>query len=149
MIYDTLKNIHKYLGIDKNLDTAIEWLKIHSLQQLPLGKTIIDGENVFVNVMQASTRLEHNASYEVHKKYMDLQINLLGGESFSFSNTNCMVDVEKDVGFCKGEAIANGVLKEEWFVLFFPQEAHMPTLSLKKEEYPIKKAVFKIAQSKG
>ena len=147
MIYDTLKNITKYQGINKNLDTAIQWLQTHSLQQLPLGKTIIDGENVFVNVMEASTRAEHDANYEVHKKYMDLQINLSGGEGFSFSDTICTVDEEKDVGFCKGEAIANGILKEDWFVLFFPQEAHMPTLSLKKEEYTVKKIVFKIAQS--
>ena len=38
MIYDEIKNIERYRGISKNLDTAIDFLEKTDLNSLPLGK---------------------------------------------------------------------------------------------------------------
>ena len=79
-----LEHLNRYRGLHRNLDTAIDYLTAyhvaHDLYDLPLGRTEVDGENVFINVMEAdlspdSTRLEY------HKKYADLQIDLTGGEA--------------------------------------------------------------------
>ena len=83
MICDALEHLNRYRGLHRNLDTAIDYLTAYhvarDLYDLPLGRTEVDGENVFINVMEAdlspdSTRLEY------HKKYADLQIDLTGGE---------------------------------------------------------------------
>ena len=83
MICDALEHLNRYRGLHRNLDTAIDYLTAyhvaHDLSDLPLGRTEVDGGNVFINVMEAdlspdSTRLEY------HKKYADLQIDLTGGE---------------------------------------------------------------------
>ena len=72
MICDALEHLDRYCGLHRNLDTAIDYLTAyhvaHDLYDLPLGRTEVDGENVFINVMEAdlspdSTRLEY------HKKY--------------------------------------------------------------------------------
>lgn len=46
MIADTIKNIEKYRGLSKNLDTAIAFLKEYDLSTLPDGKTVVDGARV-------------------------------------------------------------------------------------------------------
>ena len=56
MIVDSFDYIACYKGLHPNLDKAIDWLNSHTLDALENGKTIIDGENVFVNVMDADLR---------------------------------------------------------------------------------------------
>ena len=84
MICDALEHLNRYRGLHRNLDTAIDYLTAyhvaHDLSDLPLGRTEVDGGNVFINVMEAdlspdSTRLEY------HKKYADLQIDLTGARA--------------------------------------------------------------------
>ena len=57
MICDTLDQLHLYKGFHKNLDTAIEFLAAHPLETLPLGRTEVDGDEVFINVMDADLNL--------------------------------------------------------------------------------------------
>ena len=53
MICDTLKHLHLYRGFQQNLDTAIDFLAAHPLETLPLGRTEVDGENVFIKIGRA------------------------------------------------------------------------------------------------
>ena len=85
MIADTIKNIEKYRGLSKNLDTAIAFLKEYDLSSLPDGKTVVDEARVFVNVMEADLREAEGAAYEYHKKYADIQINLDGSERWEYT----------------------------------------------------------------
>ena len=59
MICDTLDQLHLYKGFHKNLDTAIEFLAAHPLDTLPLGRTEVDGDEVFINVMDADLKPRH------------------------------------------------------------------------------------------
>ena len=80
MIVDSFDYIACYKGLHPNLDKAIDWLNSHTLDALENGKTIIDGENVFVNVMDADLRDADGAAFEYHRRYADLQIDLTGSE---------------------------------------------------------------------
>lgn len=80
MIYDMLTNVEKYRGISKNLDTAIDFLVKTDLSALPLGRTEINGDNVFANVMEAQAKPVEELNFEIHKKYMDIQIDIEGTE---------------------------------------------------------------------
>ena len=131
MICDALEHLDRYCGLHRNLDTAIDYLTAyhvaHDLSDLPLGRTEVDGENVFINVMEAdlspdSTRLEY------HKKYADLQIDLTGGEGWGYE-TAPGTEVEPyqpDIGKKDSEDAVFGALGEGRFVLFFPGELHKP-----------------------
>ena len=79
MICDTLDQLHLYKGFHKNLDTAIEFLAAHPLDTLPLGRTEVDGDEVFINVMDADLKPHTGSHAEYHRLYADLQIDLTGG----------------------------------------------------------------------
>jgi len=148
MICDALEHLNRYRGLHRNLDTAIDYLTAyhvaHDLYDLPLGRTEVDGENVFINVMEAdlspdSTRLEY------HKKYADLQIDLTGGEGWGYE-TAPGTEVEPyqpDIGKKDSEDAVFGALGEGRFVLFFPGELHRPGVEMPGCDR-VRKAVVKI-----
>ena len=128
MICDALEHLNRYRGLHQNLDTAIDYLTAyhvaHDLSDPPLGRTEVDGENVFINVMEAdlspdSTRLEY------HKKYADLQIDLTGGEGWGYTNLpgEEAGEFTGDIGFRTSPDAVSGTLGEGRFVLFFPRRA--------------------------
>ena len=43
MIYTDKKQIRQYLGMDKNLDTAIRYIAEHKMEELNDGRNEIDG----------------------------------------------------------------------------------------------------------
>ena len=120
MICDALEQLNRYRGLHRNLDTAIDYLTAYhvarDLYDLPLGRTEVDGENVFINVMEAdlspdSTRLEY------HKKYADLQIDLTGGEGWGYTNLpgEEAGEFTGDIGFRTSPDAVSGTLGEGRF----------------------------------
>ena len=144
MICDTLEHLARYKGLHPNLDTAIDYLLTHDLSALPNGRTEVDGENVFINVMEAdlspdSTRLEY------HKKNADLQIDLTGGEGWGYTNLpgEEAGEFTGDIGFRTSPDAVSGTLGEGRFVLFFPGELHKPGVARPGCAH-VRKAVIKI-----
>ena len=84
MICDTLEHLSLYQGFHKNLDTAITFLTACDLNALPLGRTEVDGENVFINVMDADLQPMEGSHPEYHRLYADLQLDLTGGEGWGY-----------------------------------------------------------------
>ena len=147
MIYDNFSNLSAYKGFFKGLDKVIEWAKTHKVEELPLGRTEIDGSRVFVNVMEADTRPEEGAHYEVHRKYIDLQMDLEGSEDILVSSCYTSdangFDDAADIGFGDGPLGNLSRLGDGMFALFLAGESHMPTVSNGSCTH-VKKAVFKI-----
>ena len=138
MIVDSFDYIACYKGLHPNLDKAIDWLNSHTLDALENGKTIIDGENVFVNVMDADLRDANGAAFEYHRRYADLQIDITGGEGWGYTNEPGE-EVGKyavDCGFQDSASVVSGAL-------FFPTELHKPGL-VQDGCANVRKAVVKI-----
>ncbi len=146
MLYDHLENISQYKGLYKGLDAVIEWLQHNDLDQLPMGRTDILGDKVFVNKEEAELRDADQAQYECHKKYMDLQVDLEGSEGFKMCSGEFVwtkpYSDERDGGLGNGRDGCQGRLGNGMFVLFPADEPHMPNLVT--EDKRVKKAVFKI-----
>ena len=145
MIVDSFDYIACYKGLHPNLDKAIDWLNSHTLDALENGKTIIDGENVFVNVMDADLRDADGAAFEYHRRYADLQIDLTGGEGWGYTNLpgEEAGEFAGDIGFRTSPDAVSGVLGEGRFVLFFPGELHKPGVARPGCDH-VRKAVIKI-----
>ena len=129
MIVDSFDYIACYKGLHPNLDTAIDWLNSHTLDALENGKTIIDGENVFINVMDA-----------------DLQIDLTGSEHWGWASEGTEqgeFDEAADCGFKSGAEHVGGVLGGGRFAIFFPGELHKPSCKTPGCDH-VRKAVVKI-----
>ena len=82
MIADILSNLGRYKGLHPNLDTAIDYLLCHPLDNLPDGRIDIDGDKVFLTIQ--SPQFRQHDGYEKHAKYMDIQIALAEGESICY-----------------------------------------------------------------
>ena len=145
MICDTLKHLHLYKGFQQNLDTAIDFLATHPLDTLPLGRTDVDGENVFINVMDAQLHPNAGSHPEYHKVYADLQIDLTGGEGWGYETApgSEVEPYHADIGFKDSPDAIFGTLGEGRFVLFFPGELHKPGVE-QPDCKNVRKAVVKI-----
>lgn len=147
MIYDLISNIVNYKGISNHLDTAIEFIMKTSLQELPLGRTDIDSDHVFINVMKAETKEEESLDFEIHKKYMDIQIDLIGTEMIQIGiESGCEIQpyIEaKDIGFFKAEVGASCIMGPERFIICMAGELHKPGIQVGCNT-AIKKCVIKV-----
>ena len=145
MICDTLEHLARYNGLHPNLDTAIDYLLTHDLSALPNGRTEVDGDEVFINVMDAALHPDAGYHPEYHKLYADLQIDITGGEGWGYE-TDPGSEVEPyqpDIGKKDSEDAVFGALGEGRFVLFFPGELHRPGVEMPGCDR-VRKAVVKI-----
>ena len=114
MIYDLLENIGRYRGICPNLDTAIRFLMDTDLNTLPTGKTEIDGDRVYLQIMDAVTHELTEDSYEIHRAYMDIQIDLDGCEVIGTALDQVTPAGEYSPDFQAVRAIRKCVVKVAW-----------------------------------
>ena len=128
MICDTLEHLTRYNGLHPNLDTAIDYLLTHDLSALPNGRTEVDGDEVFINVMDAA-----------------LHLDITGGEGWGYTNEpgEEVGEYTVDCGFQDSASVVSGALGEGRFVLFFPTELHKPGL-VQDGCANVRKAVVKI-----
>ena len=146
MICDTLDQLHLYKGFHKNLDTAIEFLAAHPLDTLPLGRTEVDGDEVFINVMDADLKPHTGSHAEYHRLYADLQIDLTGSEHLGWASEGTEqgeFDEENDFGLRTGPEHCGMTLGGGRFAIFFPGELHKPSCKTPGCDH-VRKAVVKI-----
>ena len=145
MICDSLEHLGRYRGLNANLDTAIDYLQTHDISALPDGRTEVDGDNVFINMMDATLHSDDGYHPEYHKTYADLQIDITGGEGWGFTTNpgREIGDFTGDCGFQDSVSVVTGTLGEGRFVLFFPTELHKPGL-VQHGCVSVRKAVVKI-----
>lgn len=150
MIYDRMENLDQYKGMFAPLDTAIEWIKTHDLNKLPMGKTVIDGDKVFVTVMECSTNPSEGTEFETHDIYMDLQTDLEGHELFEVSLGELVetqpYNPQRDITFYNSNLSITGTLDAQRFVIYMVGEAHKPAVRTAGCD-KVKKVVFKIARA--
>lgn len=153
MIYDGIAAIGRYRGLYKGLDVLIDWLGKNDYKSLPTGRNEILGAKVFANVMDAQTHTYGNGHYEVHRRYLDLQVDVEGTESF-YVTPGPMVPLGEfddggdfqllDAAPDNGDEI-HGNLAKDHFAVFVPGEPHMPTcVAAMAEPAPVRKICFKI-----
>lgn len=147
MLYDRLENLDQYTGLFENLDIAIAWILENDVNALPLGKTTIQGDEVFVNVFEVEPKPEEELDFETHSEYMDLQLDLHGSELFQVALgklvTKKSYDEEKDCALFSASPSIAGVLGEDRFAVFMVEEAHKPGIRAAGSD-KLKKAVFKM-----
>lgn len=153
MIHDGLSAIGRYRGLYKGLDVLIDWLAEADVASLPTGRLEICGNKVYALVQDARTRTYEEARYEVHRRYMDVQVDLVGVERFMVTPGETIpagdFDEAADKGYCHA-ALTNddeieGSLEKGRFALFVIGEPHMPNLVPAGQEVgPIHKVCFKV-----
>jgi YhcH/YjgK/YiaL family protein len=147
MILDVLENAHRYLVLHEEFAKAFDFLLRPDLKEQPAGKYEIDAGRVYAIVSKELGRKKEDALLETHEKYIDIQLVLAGTDDMGW----------KPKSLCKQPAGEYDQKNDEqifadepdvWistvsgaFVIFFPEDAHMPLISSGQ----IHKVVVKVA----
>lgn len=145
MIIDSLENCEKYITLHKDFKLVFDYIHSHNLTEKECGRYELRGSEVFFNLQEYETKPVQKL--EAHKKYIDIQVVVSGEEYMGYTNIEktsvCEnYDEEKDVVFLNGNT---DKIKADntTFLIFYPQDAHMPALSVNEPKH-VKKAIFKI-----
>jgi YhcH/YjgK/YiaL family protein len=148
MVIDHISNWRKY-NWSCGLQRAFTLLVAPEARQWPEGKVELDGKRIIAMPQEYSTRAEQAGRWEAHRKYIDIQYVVSGGERMGWAPVVSLApettfDVEKDVGFYLGRGNMLAVT-EGMFAVFFPQDAHMPCINIGKQAQQVRKIVMKVA----
>ena len=145
MIIDFLDNADRYICLNENFKTVFDYLKNNNLKDMECGSYQINGKDLYFNLQEGETK--QTQKLEAHKKYIDIQVVINGEEYMGYTNINNTTvseeySEEKDVMFLNG-SVDKVKADEKTFVIFYPEDAHMPSLNVKEDKL-VKKAIFKI-----
>ena len=145
MILDVLNHAILYEKIHKSLDLAFSFLRSTDLKSLSPGRLELQGDSVYALVQEYTTKSEEQGKWEAHKQFIDIQYIVEGVEKIGYSSlTNLHLGdyfPERDFQSATGEGQWIR-LRSGSFVVFFPQDAHMPGLS-DRSPSSVKKVVIK------
>lgn len=128
---------------------AAEFLAANDLETIELGRHELTDTD-YVNVMEFTPGAREERSYEAHRDYIDIQMVIDGVEVIEVAPTeDCAVTEEykADVDYllCSNETDGEQfALVPGRFIAVYPEDAHMPGISLLDEDITVRKAVFKI-----
>lgn len=151
MIFDRLDRIALYRTLSPNLRTAIDWLAGKDLKALELAKIEVSGTDVYAIPQSYATKAESAAKWESHRRYIDIQIMVEGAERMDVADLATMTgaaayDDKKDLIIFAGTSgpTLPLVVNEGQFAIFFPHDAHRPTVAVDAPA-TIRKVVLKVA----
>jgi YhcH/YjgK/YiaL family protein len=147
MIIDNKKNISKYAGISDRMGKALKYLSDTDFSVIKPGKYAVDGDNIYVLVQEYDTKPVSEGKWEAHRRYIDIQYVVSGTEQMGYAyindlNADTEYDKDNDYLLFKGSGDML-VCRPGTFMIFFPDDAHMPCLQ-KDSSSSVKKAVIKV-----
>ncbi|EAW3256093.1 YhcH/YjgK/YiaL family protein [Salmonella enterica subsp. enterica serovar Kentucky] len=112
----------------------------------------LQGDNVFMNVMQLTTQMPAEKKAELHEQYIDIQLLLTGVERIAFGMSGAArqceeMHVEEDYQLCSQIVDEQTItLQAGMFAVFMPGEPHKPGCAVDEPD-DIKKVVVKVRAS--
>ena len=146
MIIDRLDNAATYKGLGRGITAALQFLRQTDLKAMPVGRHVIDGDTLFALVQEYATRPRAEATWEAHRKYIDVQYVISGEEIIGYANIERLkADPYKDADDYSplhgaGDFVT---VPAGSFMILWPQDAHAPCLAV-TQPLSVKKVVIKI-----
>lgn len=150
MIKNSLKYTKIYENLSKNMKIGLDYIKNKDLTNFANGKYQINGEEVYINIQDYNSKPLSEGKWEAHKKYADIQFVIKGEEKIGVGDISEFTTLEpysaeKDLEFLQTQAPQDFLtLKENDFIILYPQDVHMPQICVNTSSY-VKKAVVKVA----
>ena len=149
MIIDSIKN-HSLYPYGELWAKAFDFLRT-ATPELEDGKVVLAGDDLFAGIDSYETKARENAKLETHQHYIDIQTLLSGTECLEIfpkdgQSVSEPYDTNKDAEFYKvpDTAPVRVTLNPGQFIVFFPEDAHMPCLNAGDSSKPVQKVVIKL-----
>ena len=133
-----------------NIGKALQWLETTDLAALPIGKQVIDGDNVFAMISSYETKTREEGRYEYHERYIDFQYLTEGKELIYVVPSHTINETvpysqEKDIAYGTSQEVPSLVaIGHHTIVQLDPSDGHMPCIQLGKNRETVKKIVIKV-----
>lgn len=134
MITDHISNHAKYAHLPAALQRAIEYIGSTDFTFVESGQYELDGRKMVSMVQRYQTKLPHQAVWESHRKYIDVQFVAGGHERFghialaSAPPIKTPYSEEKDVIFYE-PGLQTYDAPMGTFMIFYPDDIHAPGLA--------------------
>jgi YhcH/YjgK/YiaL family protein len=148
MIIDSIQNRARYERLGTGIAKALEYLARTDVSKVATGRYDLDGDNVYALVQRYDTKPREKGVWEAHRRYIDVQFVASGVESMGYAPIGSLTvtqpyAADKDCVLLAGTGdfvtAAAGT-----FVVFFPEDAHMPCLACVAPQ-AVCKVVVKVA----
>lgn len=147
MIFGNIENQKEYAFLEDKIKKCFTYYKENDLMSLDPGRHDIDGDELFVNIVEYETTKPENRFWEAHKNYLDLHLLLDGKEQIDLNFLKNMTLGEyikvEDYQKIEGDKNSSVILNQGDFLICYPNDGHMTAIAVDKPT-KIKKAIFKI-----
>lgn len=147
MVFGNIRDLKDFAYLEENVRRCFDYAREHDLLSYEKGSHPIDGDELFVNIVEYETTTPENRFWEAHRQYLDLHFMLRGPEQIDVNFIDNMEQkefVEKDDFLpLEGEPNSHVVLNAGDFLLCYPADAHRTAVQVGNPAV-IKKAIFKI-----
>lgn len=146
MILDSLNNTEKVERLHPLFKKAFDYIKETDFSKVEDGKYELDGSRLFVSVVSLTGKDKNDAAIETHKKYIDIQLPLLGVEKIGWKpgcklqEESIPYDEAKDIAFYVDRPTAYTKIYPGQFAVYFPEDGHAPGIG----EGNIRKVIVKV-----
>ena len=146
MILDSLNNTVKVERLHPLFKKAFDYIKETDFSKVEDGKYELDGSRLFINVASLTGKDKKDAAIETHKKYIDIQLPLLGVEKIGWKpgcelrEESIPYDEAKDIAFYVDRPTAYTKIYPGQFAVYFPEDGHAPGIG----EGNIRKVIVKV-----
>lgn len=128
MIVDRIERFQQYSRSVPEIYEAMKFSEKVKKENIPVGKYPL--QNGFVLVQEGQTRKFEEADFEVHRKYIDIQILVSGAEYVEYADikdlkTKVPFDEEKDLELMEGSGCQIQI-KPDMFYILYPADGHKP-----------------------
>ena len=148
MIFGNMDHVEEFPYLEKGIKECFEYAKTHDLASFEKGSHEIDGDRLFVNIVEYTTTTPEERFWEAHKKYLDVHVMLRGTEQIDLNfiqNMKLNEFVEKDDFLpMDGNKNSSVVLTDGDFLICYPNDGHRTAVCVGEKPETIKKAIFKV-----
>lgn len=148
VIFGNLNQLSEYPFLEKAVLECFEYAAAHDLSAFEKGRYEIDGERLFVNIVEYTTQAPEKRFWEAHRNYLDVHLMLSGTEQIDLNFIRNMEQkdfVEQDDFLpLDGEKNSSVTMTEGDFLICYPADGHRTAVAVYEPER-IKKAIFKVA----
>lgn len=135
MVLSDLNDHTRYEQLHPLFVEAFTYLLSGKLKTVADGKHEIKGDDLFAIISRPGTSTSNGVKLEAHKKYIDIHYIINGAETFGWKqlydckNPEGEFDLEKDYILYNDQSFTSLILKENNFVIVYPEDAHAPGIS--------------------
>lgn len=147
MILLKLTDSSRIEGLHPLFKTLFDFVKTHDLSKVEASRIELAGNDLFINVADATLMKKEVQKLEVHKEYIDVHFPLSGTEVFGWraidnigKDSEAPFDCENDFALYNAPASTYLEIHPGECVIVYPEDAHAPIIG----EGKLRKLIAKV-----